>query len=36
MYDEDNDGYVTAEEMKDSLENMFKARNIDVNSPEVS
>jgi neuronal calcium sensor 1 len=36
MYDEDNDGYVTAEEMKESLTNMFKARNLDVSSKEVT
>jgi len=35
MYDEDNDGYVTADEMKESLTNMFKARNLDVTSKEV-
>lgn len=35
MYDEDNDGYITENEMLESLTNMFKARNIEVKSVEV-
>lgn len=35
MYDEDGDGYVTEKEMIDSLTNMFKAKNINVSSPEI-
>lgn len=35
MYDEDQDGYVTEQELRDSLTNMFKARNLDVTSKEV-
>ncbi|KAF0975395.1 hypothetical protein FDP41_005389 [Naegleria fowleri] len=35
MYDEDNDGFVTAEEMRDSLRNMFKAKGMNVNSPDI-
>jgi len=35
MYDEDNDGYVTAEEMRDSLTNMFKAKGLNTDSPEI-
>jgi Ca2+-binding EF-hand superfamily protein len=30
MYDIDQDGYITREEMKECLTNMFKARNLDV------
>lgn len=35
MYDEDGDGYVTETEMIESLTNMFKAKNINVTSPEI-
>ena len=35
MYDEDNDGYVTEKELRDSLTHMFKARNLDVKSQKV-
>ena len=35
MYDEDGDGFVTVEEMRDSLNNMFKAKGLDISSTEV-
>lgn len=35
MYDEDGDGYVTADEMRSSLTNMFKAKGLDVKSTEI-
>jgi Ca2+-binding EF-hand superfamily protein len=36
MYDEDSDGYVTVDEMRDCLTNMYKAHGEDINSVEVS
>lgn len=36
MYDEDSDGYVTVDEMRDCLTNMYKAHGQDVTSTEVS
>jgi calmodulin len=36
MYDEDGDGFVTADEMRDSLTNMFKAKGLDVKSGEIT
>eukprot|EP01080_Neovahlkampfia_damariscottae_P007001 gene7001-11166_t len=35
MYDEDGDGYVTEDEMRDSLTNMFKAKNLDIQDPSI-
>ncbi|KAL9652228.1 hypothetical protein ABK040_011888 [Willaertia magna] len=35
MYDGDGDGYVTIDELRDSLKNMYKAKGIDVSSRDI-